>query len=136
MKQKSRYINDISAFIGKNRIIIKNNIIMRKEKEIEMLSILANEDTYFTDFFGKYVSKMHDNIRNDFPIEMGLTGGNCCLVEFTKDEIQLIKTVVTQCIDFQITSLNERIEIGGSENMGLINLVTSLEELTGKLKSL
>lgn len=45
---------------------------MDKETEIKHLQALRDGDTYFAQFFSKSdVAKMIENIKNDFPIEMG-----------------------------------------------------------------
>lgn len=45
---------------------------MDKETEIKHLQALVNGDTYFAQFFSKSdVERMVQNIKNDFPIELG-----------------------------------------------------------------
>lgn len=45
---------------------------MDKETEIKHLQVLSNGDTYFSQFFQKSdVDQMVQNIKNDFPIELG-----------------------------------------------------------------
>ena len=47
---------------------------MDKETEIKHLQALSNGDTYFSQFFKKSdVDQMVQNIKNDFPIELGCT---------------------------------------------------------------
>ena len=42
-----------------------------KEKEIEALKKLVDMGGYFAEYFGGDLEKMCENIRNDFPIELG-----------------------------------------------------------------
>lgn len=46
---------------------------MDKETEIKHLQALSNGDTYFSQFFKNDVEQMVQNIKNDFPIELGCT---------------------------------------------------------------
>lgn len=47
---------------------------MDKETEIKHLQALGNGDTYFAQFFSKSdIERMEQNIKNDFPIELGCT---------------------------------------------------------------
>ena len=43
---------------------------MRKQEEIQVLQSLKG-DTYFAQKFGSDIDQMCENIKNDFPIEMG-----------------------------------------------------------------
>jgi hypothetical protein len=42
-----------------------------KEKEISALKALTGMDGYFAEYFKGDLEKMCENIKNDFPIEMG-----------------------------------------------------------------
>lgn len=47
---------------------------MDKETEIKHLQAISNGDTYFSQFFQKSdIDQMVQNIKNDFPIELGCT---------------------------------------------------------------
>lgn len=46
---------------------------MNKENEIDHLRALQNCDTYFAQFFKQDIDQMVQNIKNDFPIELGCT---------------------------------------------------------------
>lgn len=97
---------------------------MEKAKEIELLQSLKG-DTYFAQFFGdEQIDAMCENIKNDYPIELGLNifEGSCVAKENTE-----LKKRLTSCLERE-ESVAEGVLIKANDHLD-----DSLEDLAERL---
>ncbi|MDR1883019.1 MAG: hypothetical protein LBR26_09615 [Prevotella sp.] len=106
-----------------------------KEQEIKALNALCEMDGYFADYFKGDIKKMVENIKHDFPIEVGTTfnEGKAVLQEAIGD---LVRQRTDEIIDLVDTFLcvheetgNERLYERAVEKLGMKNVIIRKRDL-------
>lgn len=100
-----------------------------KEKEIKALKALIEMDGYFAEYFKGDLEKMCENIKNDFPIEMGTRINNT--VEYMQQRNdETVKKHTLEILDLCDTLLvvhaetgNERLYERAVEKLGQKNVI-------------
>ena len=109
---------------------------MNKKTEIDTLMKLSNEDTYFAQFFGKYLSGMINNINNDFGIETNLRGGDMMLMEMNINQLHLLKTIGSECISLYVGKLEADINGSYFKFPSLVKQLNDLKKLLETISKL